>query len=393
MARTIAKYAGSMVVAAPSRSTRLDSLDLLRGFVMVVMALDHVRDFWSNAKFDPTDLGQTTPSLFATRWVTHLCAPTFMLLVGTGAYLSRQRGMSKHALARFLLTRGLWMIVLEFTVVKLGWRLSSFGLHDYTLLVLWALGWSMIALAGLIYLPLWAIGAISGLIVVGHNALDGVSPGDVDAFGKLWTVLHVQGPLTSEGSTWDVFVAYPLIPWIGVTGLGYVFGAALVADPQRRRRIIAMLGGALLLAFVVLRAFDVYGEPEPWHHGPDAATTVMSFINLTKYPPSLLYLCATLGISMLLLAAFERLRGPVASFFITFGRVPMFFYLLHIPLIHGAADIAYGGERQMFSRDPRGVDLWLVYVVWAATIVALYPLCRWYEGVKARSRSPWLRYI
>lgn len=381
---------------SPSRG-RLDSLDLLRGFVMVLMALDHVRDYWSDARFDPTDPAHTTPAFFATRWVTHLCAPTFMLLVGTGAYLSRARGMSKGELSRFLVTRGLWMIVLELTVVKLGWRLSDTSFHEITLLVIWALGWSMIVLGALVWLPLWAIAAISATIVVGHNALDGVTPADVGAFDKLWTVLHVQGPLVDDG-TWDIFVGYPLIPWIGVTGLGYTLGALLSRDgirddASRRRRVLALLGAALLVVFVALRATNLYGDSRPWTSGPDAATTIMSFLNVGKYPPSLLYLCATLGVAMLLLAAFEGWRGPVADFFVTFGRVPMVFYLLHIPLIHAAADVAYGGERRLFSDDPWGVPLWAVYLVWAATIAVLYPVCRWYAGVKARSRSPWLRYL
>jgi len=385
------------VVGERSRgSSRLDSLDLLRGFVMALMALDHTRDYWSHSRFDPTDLAVTTPALFATRWITHLCAPTFMLLVGTGAYLSLSRGMSKRALSTFLLTRGLWMIVLEFTVVKLGWFLSDFDPQFYPLLVLWALGWSMIILAALIHLPLRAIAVVSATIVVGHNALDTIHAVDLGAFGPVWTVLHEGGPVVSSHG-WNVFAAYPLIPWMGVAGLGYVLGAMLSrddvrTDPVRRRRLLMMIGAALLAVFVILRVADVYGEPMPWQHG-EVATTVMSFFNVTKYPPSLLYVCATLGVAMLLLALFDGWRGAVADVLITFGRVPMFFYLLHIPLIHAAANIAYGGERALFSPDPWGLPLWGVYAVWLAACAVLYPLCRWYAGVKARSTSVWLRYL
>lgn len=378
------------------RASRLDSLDLLRGFVMALMALDHTRDYWSSSRFDPTDLSVTTPALFATRWITHLCAPVFMLLVGTGAYLSLTRGMSKRSLSAFLVTRGLWMIVLEFTIVKLGWWLSDFRPGLYLLLVLWALGWSMIILAALIHLPVKWVAAISALIVVGHNALDGIHSADLGAFGPVWAVLHEGGPVVSSGG-FEVSAPYPLIPWMGVTGLGYVLGAVLSRedvqrDPARRRRLLVTIGVALLALFVALRVADVYGEPMSWIRG-DTATTLMSFMNVSKYPPSLLYLCATLGVAMLLLALFDRWRGGLAEVLIIFGRVPMFYYLLHIPLIHIAANIAYGGERALFSDDPWGLPLWGVYAVWIAACAVLYPLCRWYAAVKSRSTSRWLRYI
>jgi len=380
-----------------TRAARLDSLDLLRGFVMALMALDHTRDYWSSSRFDPTDLAVTTPALFATRWITHLCAPVFMLLVGTGAYLSLARGMSKRSLSRFLLTRGVWMIILEFTVVKLGWFLTDFNPGLYLLLVLWALGWSMIILAALIHLPMWAIATISTVIVVGHNALDGIHSADLGAFGPVWAVLHQGGPVVSGGG-FEVFAAYPLIPWMGVAGLGYVLGAVLSrddvqGDPARRRRLLVGIGAALLALFAVLRVADVYGEPMSWMTRGDTATTVMSFFSVSKYPPSLCYLCATLGVAMLLLAAFDRWRGGLAEVLITFGRVPMFYYLLHIPLVHIAANLAYGGERGLFSDDPWGIPLWGVYAVWIAACVLLYPLCRWYAAVKSRSTSAWLRYL
>lgn len=379
-----------------TRVARLDALDLLRGFVMALMALDHTRDFFSSARIDPTDLAVTTPALFATRWITHLCAPTFMLLVGTGAYLSLARGMSKRSLSAFLVTRGLWMIVLELTIVKLGWFMSDFNPQLFVLLVLWALGWSMIILAALIHLPLWAIGVISTTIIVGHNALDSVVPADLGALAPLWSVLHEGGPVAREGG-WEVFAAYPLIPWMGVTGLGYVLGALLSRDdvrddPARRRRLLVAIGAGLLALFAVVRVVGVYGEPQPWIRG-DVATTVMSFLDVSKYPPSLLYLCATLGVAMVLLAVFDGWRGAVAEVLIIFGRVPMFFYLLHLPLIHVSANIAYGGERAAFSPDPWGVPLWGVYAIWIAVCAVLYPLCRWYARVKSRSTSAWLRYV
>ncbi len=380
-----------MVETRGGQTARLDSLDLLRGFVMVLMALDHTRDYWSHSRFDPSDLTQTTPALFATRWVTHLCAPIFMLLVGTGAYLSLARGLTKRGLSRFLLTRGVWMIVLELTVVNLGWMLSDFSLRFYPLLVIWALGWSMIVLAALIHLPLPAIAALCVAIVIGHNALDGIAATDLGSLEALWNILHAPARLGSSDGV-QFAVEYPLIPWFAVAGLGYVLGALLLRDgihddPRRRRRVLAALGVVLLLVFVVLRVIDVYGEPLPRGEG------VMAFLRITKYPPSLLYLCATLGVGFLLLALVDGWRGWLAGVFVTFGRVPLFFYLLHLPLIHGAANVAYGGERAVFSPDPWGLPLWGVYVVWIAVCASLYPVCRWYARVKARGQTRWLRYL
>jgi uncharacterized membrane protein len=306
-------------VTPPDARPRLDSVDLLRGWIMVVMALDHVRDFFSREAvlFDPSDLTQTTVPLFLTRWITHFCAPVFFFLAGTGAFLSTRRGKTKGEVARFLLTRGLWLIVLELTVVQFGW---TFGidLHFVALMVIWALGWSMIALAALIYLPLWAIAVFGAVMIAGHNALDGVRPEAFGSFAWLWKILHVQAAF-QIAPKYNAFVVYPLVPWIGVMACGYAFGALLRRERDERRRLLLWIGGGLIVAFVVLRAINVYGDPAPWSAQASATATVLSFLNCAKYPPSLLYLLMTLGPSIVLLALFDRQLGKLSKPFIVIG--------------------------------------------------------------------------
>ncbi len=381
---------------------RIDSVDLLRGLVMVVMALDHTRDYFSNARFDPLDLARTTPALFFTRWITHFCAPVFVFLAGTGAFLSRARGRSVSALSRFLWTRGLWLVVVEVTIVSFGWSFDP-GLHTIVLQVIWAIGWSMAALALLVHLPTAAIAVVGIAMIAGHNLLDPIRPGWFGPFGWLWDIVHVSAwdPIARPGGHAFVLV-YPLIPWIGVMAAGYAFGMVFTWPAPRRRRFLARLGLGLTAAFVVLRGSNLYGDPHAWSVQKTAVSTVMSFVNCEKYPPSLLYLLMTLGPAIALLAALDRPAGPVASKICVYGRVPFFFYVLHIPLIHAmslAIGLALYGPA-IFTWGPAnpappdvGVGLPGVYAFWLLAVLILYYPCRWFAGVKSRRRDAWLSYL
>ncbi|WP_394830332.1 heparan-alpha-glucosaminide N-acetyltransferase domain-containing protein [Pendulispora rubella] len=358
---------------------RIESVDLLRGIVMAIMTLDHVRDFFSGAQFGPMDLDHTTSAWFATRWITHFCAPVFVFLAGTGAYLSRR---PKPELAKFLVTRGLWLVFLEIAFIRLWWPFSG----GVVLQVIWALGWSMVAMAALVFLPLRAL-AVFALAMIGlHNALDGVHAEALGPFKALWMVAHESGAFSMFGAT-QIDVGYPLVPWIGVMAAGYAFGALLQGEVAERRRRIAWLGAAVVLLFIVLRAANVYGDPQPWSVQPRGALfTFLSFLKCSKYPPSLLYLAMTLGPALLALSALDRpglARASVARPFLVLGRVPLFFYLLHLPLLHGAARLV----------GQNGYDLGTLYVVWIAVLALLYGPCHWFAGVKRRNRSAWLSYL
>jgi len=374
---------------------RLDSIDLLRGLVMVLMALDHVREYFTEARFDPLDLTQTSAALFATRWITHFCAPAFILLAGTSAYLVSKR-RTRAGLSRFLLTRGLWLVFLELTVVIFAWSFDLSYKGGLDLAVIWAIGWSMIAMAALVHLPVSAVGAIGILMIFGHNALDGIKPEALGAWAPVWSVLHVQGPIPYG------FVVYPLVPWIGVMAAGYALGTVYDLPDARRRRILSWLGLATIAGFLALRALNVYGDPQPWSAQSSALFSVLSFMNLAKYPPSLLFLLATLGPALLALAWFEHARGAAARFFVTIGRVPLFFYVIHIALAHLLAGLAalilgYGPEvltnRPWVLSPGWGFGLPVVYVMWAIVVLALYPACRWFAAIKQRRRDWWLSYL
>jgi uncharacterized membrane protein len=409
---------------------RIDSIDLLRGIVMVVMMLDHTRDFVHRDAFlfDPTDLTKTNVALFLTRWVTHFCAPIFVFLAGTGAYLQFARGKSKKDLSRFLVTRGLWLIVLEFTLVRIS---VTFNV-DYRFLgvmqVIWVIGVSMIALAALIHLPLRLIAGFGLAMIALHNLLDrfhvqgwrGPDSAVPGLWSKLFIILHQSNePFPIFG--WPspvVFVLYPLIPWIGVMAVGYAFGAIYKFDAPRRRRLLLIMGSVATIGFVLIRAVDYYGDPSHWSRQSAIVFTALSFLNTTKYPPSLLFLLMTLGPALLALAYFEpKTASPAAPasgqvsqsrlrrFFVTFGRVPLFFYLLQWPTAHFIAVFVHfaAGKpwRWMFGSlvgvegPPPGVgfSLWVVYACWIAGVLLLYPLCKWFAGVKARRRDWWLSYL
>lgn len=374
-------------------ANRIVSVDLLRGAIMIVMALDHVRDFFMVVPYQPEDLDKSNIALFLTRWITHFCAPTFFLLAGTGIGLTLIRGRTVAEASRFLLTRGLWLVFLEFTVVAIGWRFE-FALIPIIPLVIWALGVSMIALALLIRLPSTAIIAIALIMIGGHNLLDGIKPETFGAFSPLWTVLHVQAPIGD-----DIFIGYPLIPWIGVMALGFALADVYRWDVDRRRRFLLRAGTAATLGFIVLRATNLYGDAQPWSTQPTGVMTVASFLNASKYPPSLLYLLMTLGPMLIVLALLERAKGTVARWITVYGRVPFFYYILHIYLIHTLAVILArlqgSSAPAMFGEGTQwpGVGLGGVYLAWVVTILLLYFPCRWFAGLKARRKDWWLSYL
>jgi uncharacterized membrane protein len=392
------------VTAAPARA-RIESVDLLRGVIMILMALDHTRDYFG-APVNPTDLATTTLPLFLTRWVTHFCAPVFFLLTGTGAFLALRR-RSTRGLSRFLFTRGLWLIFLELAVVRcLGWQFN-FDYYLTALTVLWALGWAMIVLSVLVWLPAGVVGAIGAAIIVVHNAFDGVPASSLGAFAPLWTALHAPGVLWTDG-THTLFAAYVLIPWVGVTAVGFSLGQVYRWGPERRRRVLLRMGFALVIAFLALRAVNVYGDPSRWAHQRTGVFTVLSFINTTKYPPSLLYLSMTLGPALLFLRAVDGHTPRALQPALVFGKVPMFYYVLHIVLIHLLAVAAclarYGGAHWMFESpsldrypvtQPPGwpAPLPVVWLLWVSVAVLLYPVCRWFAGVKRRRTDWWLSYL
>jgi uncharacterized membrane protein len=394
-----------------SARARLNSVDTVRGLVMVFMALDHVREFFHvYAKtLDPLDPARTWTALFFTRWITHFCAPTFVFLAGAGAFLSARRGKTKKELSWFLLTRGLWLVLLELTLVRFGWFFN----FDYRLIfiqVIWAIGWSMVALAGLVFLPTRAIGAVGLAMVALHNTLDRFKAADFGALRGLWVVLHEQNIVAPAPGVF-AFVVYPLVPWVGVMAAGFAFGEILTLERERRRRILLRVGLAAVALFVALRALDVYGDPLHWAwQGRGPWYTLLSFLNTQKYPPSLLFLLMTLGPSIVAVALFDTGREPgaLARPFVVFGRVPLFYYLLHVPLMHVVAVVfayvKYGRAEWLFMNWPPpgrpqlepqgyGYDLWVVYLVWLGVVAALYPLCRWFAGVKSRRRDAWLSYL
>lgn len=380
---------------APARP-RLTSIDAVRGLIMIVMALDHARDFLGLKGLMATDLAKTDAAYFLTRWVTHFCAPGFLLLAGTSAFLA---GKPTPESSRFLLSRGLWLVVVELTLVHFAW---TFSFSRPLLMVIWALGCSMIVLAGLVWLPrAWILGLSIAAICL-HNLLDGATVGPLfDAAGTpvgsasdwLLSVLHQK----------NAPVMYPLVPWVAVMALGYGLGPVFQQPQQRRRRTLVALGLGALVGFVVLRALNVYGDASAWSTQASGGFTLLSFLNTTKYPPSLLYLLMTLGPLFLALAAAESLGGGlVERVLVVFGRAPFFYYVLHLYLLHAAAvglgvlqgfpSAAFLGPFWKFPKQ-FGLGLGGVYLAWGAAIVALVFPTRWFAGLKARRRDWWLSYL
>jgi len=379
---------------------RIFSIDIVRGLAIVVMALDHTRDYFSSGLYNPTNLAHVSAGIFLARWVTDFCAPAFIFLAGTSAFLFKMRGRTKPELAFFLLTRGAWLIILEFTLIQWGWTFT-FDYYYVICQVMWAIGWSMIVLSGLIFLPMSAILAISIVMIAGHNLLDSISVNSWGRFGWLWEVLHVPSIETVVKGAARAKILYPLIPWVGVMGLGYGMGPIFLMEQKERKKRLLKTGIAVTIAFILIRAINVYGDSYAWSVQKNALYTFLSFIDCTKYPPSVLYLLMTLGPIFILLAAFDvNETGPVERFLLTFGRVPMFFYILHVPAIHALsvlfAYIKYGHTEWLFGYNMLcldaatspdapagyGYNLPILYIVWIGVVAMLFPFCRWYGRIK-----------
>lgn len=391
--------------AAPGESLRdehrLPEIDRLRGLVMVLMALDHMRDFFDAdvMRFSPTDLDRTYPLLFFTRFITHFCAPTFTLLAGVGAYLYGAKIKDSAALSRFLAARGLWLIFLDAVAISPIWSMGSGRVELGTL---WAIGCGLLALAALSPLSPRAALIVGAGIIFGHNLLDGIHAADLGALGPWWSLLHEPGklPLGAPGG-----VYYPALPWIGVAALGFGIGPLFLEPTKRRDRALYIAGAGALALFVLLRFSNVYGDPHPWSAQRDALSTLLSFLNVTKYPPSLLYLLVTLGGAAFALPALERIGGRLGGALTLFGRTPLFFYVLHLYVGAGAAlalALARGYTLEEIGAFAKagapppefGVGLGGAYIAWIAVVLALYPLCRWFADVKRRRRDLWwLTYL
>jgi uncharacterized membrane protein len=384
---------------------RVESIDILRGVVMILMALDHVRDYFGVAG-NPTDLATASTPLFFARWITHICAPTFFLLTGVGAFLMGQK-KTVPDLSRFLLVRGVWLLVLELTVLRWFGYQFNFDYRVTFLIVIWALGWAMILLAGLVRLGPGAALAVGVAMIAGHNLFDGVSLASVGAFAPFWNVLHAPSILISVEDH-VVFVAYPLIPWVGVTAAGYGLGQVFAWAPDERRRFLLRAGMALTLGFVALRWINVYGDPVRWTANETGVLTLLSFLNATKRPPSLLYLLMTLGPALVMLSLLELRVPRWLRPAVVFGRVPLFYFALHFTTIHLVAVVVcyalYGEAHWMFesptlgdypyTRPPGwGFSLPVVYFVWVAIVAALFPVSRWFADVKRRSGAAWVSYV
>lgn len=383
---------------AKARRQRIVSLDIVRGAVMVLMAIDHVRVYAG------VPAGGPTPGVFFTRWVTHFCAPAFFFLAGTAAYLYGQRQESRTQLAKFLLTRGLWLVLLELTLLRFGWTFNFDYAHFTFAGVIWALGWSMVVLSALVFLPTAAVATIGLLIIVAHNAVAGRIFGGESAswFSR---VLYAGDGFQVAGL--QVAILYVLLPWIGVMASGYGFGAIMRLPLERRRRLCLTIGIGAVALFVLLRATSVYGDPRPWPPQEGPMPAWLAFLNTSKYPASLQFLLMTLGPVLIVLPFLENARGRVARWLSVFGQVPFFYYVLHIPLIHVVAvlislvrtpastGLLIGNYPLMPPELPPEYrwSLWQLYLVTALVVIALYFPCRWYARVKAQSRNRWLSFL
>ena len=389
----------------PKPQSRVRSVDALRGFVMIVMALDHTREFFHAGAmtFQPEDLTRTTAALFFTRWITHICAPVFMFTAGTAAFLWLQRGRTKRELSSFLLKRGLWLVVLDLTVFRFA---MTFGRGMVILSVLWALGWSMVALSILIHIPVRALTTLSIAAIALHNLTDSLSASQFGSFAWFWHVVHQTGVFPVDGTL--VLTAYPLVPWVAVMAAGFCLGQVVILDAPVRRQWMFRLGLALSLAFVVIRTLNIYGDPLPWSNQP-SGMTILSFLRTTKYPPSLDFLLMTLGPALLLLAWFDRAKLSLLNPLVVFGRVPLFYFIVHFLLLRALtipfAFLRYGEAGFLLNPLPSmggdiktyppgfGYELPPVYFVWIGIVVALYPVCLWFGRVKERRKNWWLSYM
>lgn len=388
------------------KNNRIKSIDILRGIVIIIMALDHVRDYFHYDAyfFDPNDVEQTTLALFGTRFITHFCAPVFVFLAGTSAFFVGQRKTPKE-LSSWLLKRGFWLLFVEFVIVKLAWNFKL----DYSVVllqVIWILGLSMIFLAGFIHLPKKLMIATSLLMIIGHNLFDSYTPTGEEA-GVFWNFLHVFSMNEFDGFT--VFVGYPIIPWIFVMPLGYYLGGLYLPDSsaEQRKKVLLRMGLGCIALFFLLRSINVYGDPGAWIHYDEWSKSLMSFFNITKYPPSLIYLLITLGPSLVFLAYAEKWQSKWTERLLVFGRVPMFFYIIHIYIIHllalfAAMATGFNASDMVIdvwiTLEPAlqgyGFSLWIVYGIWVLVILGLYPICKKYDIYKRNNRDKWwLSYL
>jgi uncharacterized membrane protein len=398
---------------SPARAvTRIESVDLVRGAVMILMAIDHVR------VYSGLPAGGPTPGIFFTRWVTHFCAPAFIFLAGTSTYLY---GRKHDGVSRFLLIRGIWLVLLELTLLRVAWTFNFDFAHYEMAGVIWVIGWCMILMAGLVRLPVSAVGTIGVLIIAGHNLMDShmgplLEGLDANRFSALWKIFYVGffgGPVRFGADGPNLIVLYSIIPWIGVMAAGYAFGRILVMEPAPRKRLCLVIGLSAIALFLLLRGLNLYGDPRPWHsvnpsrNGMPPMPGWLSFLNTSKYPASLSFLLMTLGPTIALMPWLEGVRGKFARAVSLFGRVPFFFYVLHIPLIHALAlvvsKVRLGFVSPwLFANHPMGNPeapegyVWslpLLYLVWAIAIVLLYFACRWFADLKARRSDWWLKYL
>lgn len=393
-----------------AKTARIQSIDVLRGFVMVLMALDHARDY-SNTGYmfiDPTNLDSTTPSLFITRWITHFCAPVFVFLAGTSAYLYGNKQEKKSSLSKFLFTRGLWLIFIELTIVNFSWTFDiTLSVHIFQ--VIWAIGICMILMAVVVYLPRKILLLIGFLIVFGHNLLDPIQAQGSNSLSVLWYYVHQFNFLVINDGNGMLAIAYPFLPWLGIMILGYCFGyyyqSGFNASLRRTRLLQIGIGGILL--FVVLRLINVYGDLKPWEVKDSTLFTILSFINTTKYPPSLAYTLMTLSPALVFLYLIENIKTKITQALNVIGRVPFFYYILHLYVIHliGMIGLVILGEdwRELVLTVDRfksgylftiGFDLWVSYLTWGIVVVMLYPLCKIYADYKANNKDKWwLSYL
>ncbi|HEU5053648.1 MAG TPA: heparan-alpha-glucosaminide N-acetyltransferase domain-containing protein [Hanamia sp.] len=391
-----------------SKTKRIDSIDVLRGLVMVIMALDHVRDYFHQSA-NPLDLATTTPFLFFTRWITHFCAPVFVFLSGTSIYLQSLR-KTKKVLQSFLIKRGLWLIFIEIVVISFAWTFNP-HYHIIILQVIWAIGISMVLLGLLVRLPFNVILVIGFIIVFGHNLLDipESAPGFVPGFW--WDLLHhgffARYPI---GQSHVLMILYPFVPWVGLMMLGYCTG--IFFSPKftvsQRRKILNRIGIGLIVLFIIVRFINVYGDPEPWHTQKNGLFTFLSFINVQKYPPSLMYMCIMMGPAFLLLSLFEKIKNGFTEAIKVYGRVPFFYYVIHLYVIHlvsaafvlikghslAEATTIHSGMPFYFLAAKDGYSLLIVYIIWIGVVIALFPLCKWYDRYKTSHREKWwLSYL
>jgi uncharacterized membrane protein len=390
--------------------TRVESIDLLRGLVMVIMALDHTREYFHLGAMigvnDPTNLDTTTPILFLTRFITHYCAPVFIFLAGTSSCLYGSR-KTKPELFKFLFSRGVWLIFLEIVLNNFLWWFDiTYG--SIILQVIWAIGFSMICLSFLVYLPKKILLAVGIILIAGHNLLDGIAVKGQSLGAILWYVLHQPNWIQISENRW-VSIVYPVLPWIGVMVLGYCFGTFYEKgfDSTIRKKWLVRLGLGATLLFFIVRGINVYGDLVPWSHQRNFTYTVLSFFNVTKYPPSLTFLLMTLGPSLLFLYATDEWKNKLTDVFVVFGRVPLFFYFFHIFIIHLSAmlgllmsgrnclDMILNNQLMDSGRlITYGYSLRVVYLVWIAVVLSLYPFCKWYMEYKSSHRDKWwLSYL